>query len=288
MIKKILLAAVAPVVGLGLLVSCEPPPDARADSISLQAWVQRDANGDGRADFPQTLPAGGGGHIHAEFHDQFPLSDDPTLDVTLKSHQGFQGTGDRLDLGLAPGGDSLGDADAPSIGCGPKPQMCSFPPVSVHASGVPNTASSLRLRYLPANLPNGERWFLSSELPTNGFSTEWGGLCAKSWLGEYATACFRDLHLVNGKTVSGTIQIPAWTKGDHSEWGSVHVDANFGEDNEGRVLIRQAGLLRENVPFDTRTVSNGWHRISIRNDASGIGAGRVHTGVIEIYVNVQN
>lgn len=279
-IPLILLAALAP--------SCDPPPTPASprDFVSLQAWVQADSNGDGRADFPQHLPAGGGGHIHAEFHADFPLPDEPTLDVTLKSHQGFAGTGDRLDLGLAPGGGSLGSSRAPSIGCGPKPQMCMFDPVRVHAAGVPAGPHSLRLRYLPAHLPNGERWFLSSELPVNGFSTEWGGLCAKSWLGAYANACVRSLALV-GATVHGTVQVPAWTKGDSSAWGSVHVDADFGGDSEGRVLVRRAGLLRENVPLDTRTLSNGWHRISVRNDARG-GAGRVHTGVLEFFLNVQN
>lgn len=283
MIRRILLALA---LLIPILAACEPASDP-ATYISLQAWVQADRDGDGRADFPQSLPPGGGGHIHAEFNARFPLPDDPELAVTLMAHQGASVEGDRLDLGLAPGGDSLGSAPAPELRCGSKPEMCMFEPVTVRARGVPDGPGSLRLRYLPAHLPNGERWFLSSELPVNGFSTEQGGLCAKSWLGEYAVACARSLFLV-GRSVSGSIQIPAWTKGDSSAWGSVHVDASFGRDSEGRVLVRRAGLLRENVPLDTTTLSNGWHRISIRNDAVGVGDHRVHTGVLEFMVNVDN
>ena len=279
---------IVPILLSLLLVSCEPPPPSDLRTrVSLQAWVQADKDGDGRADFPQSLPPGGGGHIHAEFNRALPLPDDPSLAVHLMAHQGASLDGDRLDLGLAPGGDSLGWAPAPELRCGPKPEMCMWEPVTVSARGVPDGPRSLRLRYLPAHLPNGERWFLSSELPTNGFSTEWGGLCAKSWLDEYAIACVRTLTFP-GSSVSGTIHIPAWTKGDHSAWGSVHVDADFGRDNEGRVLVRRSGLLRESVPLDTRSLSNGWHRISVRNDATGIGPGRVHTGVLEFFVNVAN
>jgi hypothetical protein len=253
--------------------------------ISQQAWVQADRNGDGRVDFPQSLPQGGGGHLHEEFCAPVgqPISGRTTFHMDLMSHQGFQGRGDKVDVGLAPGGSSLGRASAPSMTCGPKPAKC-HDHVSV-TFDAPGGSENLRVRYLPATLPSGERWFVGGELPVGGGSGD--GFGAKSWLDGYANARFRDLSLFN-RPLSGTVQVPVYTKGDHITKALVHVDARFGDDSEGRVIAVRDGEFRGNVPLDTTQLTNGWHCLSVRADAGGIGGGRLHTGVIEAPILVDN
>jgi hypothetical protein len=255
--------------------------------VSQQAWVQADADGDGRVDFPQSLPEGGGGHLHAEFCAPVGLDHPSTLTfhVDLMAHQGFEGSGDAVDVGLSPDGHSLGRSDAPSMQCRPKPGKC-HDHATVTASGIPGGEQSLRLRYLPATLPSGERWFVGGQTPIGGLGQEWGGLCGKSWLGDYAVACFRDLSLF-GKPLSGTVTVPAWSKGDKVNHVLVHVDARFGDDSEGRTLAVRDGEWRGGVPLDTTELTNGWHCVAVRVDAAG-GSGRVHTGVIEAPILVDN
>jgi hypothetical protein len=255
--------------------------------VSQQAWVQADRNGDGRVDFPQSLAEGGGGHLHEEFC--APVGRDHgstlTFQVDLMAHQGFEGTGDRVDVGLSPDGHSIGRSDAPSMGCRPKPGKC-HEHVTVTAKGIPGGDQSLRLRYLPATLPSGERWFVGGQTPIGGLGQEWGGLCGKSWLDDYATACFHDLSLF-GKPLSGTVNVPVWSKGDHVNHVLVHTDARFGDDSEGRTWAVRGGQWRGGVPLDTTKLTNGWHCISVRVDADA-GPGRVHTGVIEAPILVNN
>jgi hypothetical protein len=255
--------------------------------ISQQAWVQADGDGDGRVDFPQSLPDGGGGHLHEEFCAPVGLDHGSTLTfhVDLMAHQGFDGTGDGVDVGLSPDGHSLGRSDAPSMGCGPKPAKC-HDHVTVTASGIPGGEQSLRLRYLPATLPSGERWFVGGQTPIGGLGSEWGGLCGKSWLGDYAVACFSDLSLF-GKPLSGTVTVPVRSKGDHINSVFVHTDARFGDDSEGRTWAVNDGEWRGGVPLDTTELTNGWHCVAVRVDADG-GAGRVHTGVVEAPILVAN
>ena len=252
--------------------------------VSQQAWVQADRNGDGRVDFPQSLPEGGGGHLHEEFCAPVgrQVSGPTTLHISLMAHQGFQGRGDTVDVALAPGGGSLGRAAAPSMTCRPKPAMCHG-----HTSvtfNAPGGDENLRVRYLPAHLPNGERWFVGGELPIGDGSGD--GFGAKSWLGDYANARFRDLSLF-GRPLSGTVNVPVFTKGDHVNHSLVHVDARFGADDEGWVVAVRDGEFRGSVPLDTTGLTNGWHCLAVRADAQA-GSGRVHTGVIEAPILVDH
>lgn len=255
--------------------------------VSQQAWVQADRDGDGRVDFPQSLPPGGGGHLHEEFCAPVGLEHGPTLifHVDLMTHQGFAGRGDAVDVGLSPDGHSIGRTDAPAMSCRPKPGKC-HDHVTVTAKGIPGGEQSLRLRYLPAELPSGERWFVGGQLPIGGAGAEWGGLCGKSWLDGYAVACFRDLSLF-GRPLSGVVDVPAWSKGDGINHVLVHTDARFGDDSEGRTWAVRDGEFRGSVPLDTTELTNGWHCLAVRVDADA-GAGRVHTGVIEAPILVDN
>lgn len=253
--------------------------------ISQQAWVQADGNGDGRVDFPQHLPSIGGGHLHEEFCAPVgvPLPQGrQTFHVDLMSHQGFQGHGKKVDVGLAPGGSSLGSAAAPDLNCGPKPAKCHG-----HTSVTfdsPGGNHNLRVRYLPATLPNGQRWFVGGELPIgNGSGDGFGG---KSWLNGYANARFRDLSLFR-RALSGTVTVPVYTKGDAITKALVHVDARFGADSEGWTVAVRDGEFRGGVPLDTTKLTNGWHCLAVRADAS-IGGGALQTGVIEAPILVHN
>ena len=255
--------------------------------ISQLAGVQADRDGDGRVDFPQSLPEGGGGHLHEELCAPVGLDHGSvlTFHVDLMAHQGFDGEGDAVDVGLSPDGHSIGRSAAPSMTCGPKPAKC-HDHATVVAKGIPAGEQSLRLRYLPATLPSGERWFVGGQIPIGGPGTEWGGLCGKSWLGDYAVACFRDLSLF-GRPLSGTVDVPVRSKGDRVDNVLVHTDARFGDDSEGRTWAVHQGEWRGAVPLDTTQLTNGWHCLAIRVDADG-GPGRVHTGVIEAPILVDN
>jgi hypothetical protein len=253
--------------------------------ISQQAWVQADKDGNGRVDFPQTLPPGGGGHLHAEFCAPLGvrISGRQMLHVELMSHQGFAGSGDKVDVGLAPGGDSLGRADAPPMLCGPKPAKC-HGHVAVPFD-APGGDANLRVRYLPAHLPNGERWFPGGELPVgNGSGDGFGG---KSWLEDYANARARNWQELIGKPLSGTVNVDVFTKGDHIRTALVHVDARFGADDEGIEIAARSGEFRGIVPLDTTQLTNGYHCLAIRADAQA-GPGRLQTGVIEFPIRVHN
>lgn len=253
--------------------------------ISQQAWLQVDNNGDGRTDFPQALPGGGGGHLHEEFCAPVGVSvkGPTTLHIDLMSHQGFGGEGDKVDVGLAPGGDSLGRASAPAMTCGPKPAKChGHATVTFNAPGGNN---NLRVRYLPAHVESGERWFVGGELPIGSGSGD--GFGGKSWLGDYANARVRNWDQLIGQSLSGTVPVEVFTKGDHINAASVHVDARFGADDEGWTVAVRGGEFRGTIGLDTTRLTNGWHCLAIRADAAG-GGNRVHTGVIEFPIHVSN
>ena len=257
--------------------------------LSSQWWAQDDRDGDGAVDFPQSLRNGPGGHLHVEtcFPANQRVDGTLTFHVDLMSHQGFVGEGDRLDIGLAPGGSSQASVDAPDMHCGPAPKMCHGKvSISLDTDRLPDGLQSLRFRYLPAHLPGGERVFVGTEWPlfVRTDPSECGQIGGKGWMGDYANARW-DGCLPNGP-VSGTIDIPVFTKGPVAR-ASVHVDARFGSDDEGRVVATRPGEFRGDVPLDTTTLTNGWHCVAIRAD-SPVGGGRVNVGIIELPLLVHN
>jgi hypothetical protein len=294
---KLLVLGVLLAVIAGALIACEPSPSDGCPSgwtfVSTQGWWQDDKNGDGAVDFPQTTDRGFGGHIHEDFC--FPVNQrvDGTIhfNVNLHSHQHFAGTGDKLDIGLAPGGDSMASAPAPDMKCGPKPAKCrATVGINLDTNKLPSGLQSLRFRYLPFNMPDGERLFISTELPVcvraSGCDGQVGG---KGWGGfsdPYANARFNDNSLF-GRALSGTVQVPVYTKGSIN-WSSVHVDAHFGDDDEGAVMFKQRGEVRSDVPLDTRWFSNGWHCFAIRADGKMNQSDRINTGIIEMPVAIDN
>lgn len=273
------------------LVACDPGP--QRTYLSSQSWWQHDANGDGRTDFPQSLHNGVGGHLHIET--DFPVNQrvDGTLNFTvhLMSHQGFTATGDRLNIGLAPGGDTVAEVDAPNMRCGPKPQKCMADVnISLDTDRLPGGLQNLRFRYLPANHPNGERQFASTEWPVwvRANPTSWAEVGGKGWFTgpEYANV---RMGSPIPSTVSGVWTFDFRTFGldaprSHS---LVHVDAAFGDDREGTTVFHHDGEYDGPVSIDTRRFSNGRHRISLRADEPTADGG-VNTGILEFFVEIAN
>jgi hypothetical protein len=259
--------------------------------VSNQAWLQADENNDGMVDFPQSLPPYGGGHAHEEFCGPAGAtigSGPTTFHAEVMTHQGFNAIAERLGIGIFPSGSNIADADTPDMNCEPKPRKC-MAHVSVTAD-LPTGPNGIRFRLLPMELPPGspiERWHLSTEHPYNGPGGRDGELGAKSWWdGNYANARFLDLSLFR-RTLSGTVHVPFRASGDMVTSAHVHMDARFGDDDEGTVIARHRGEFKGNVPLDTTRFANGWHCLAIRTDADAPG-NALHTGVFEAPILIQN
>lgn len=300
--KLLALLVLAPLAFFGL-VSCDPPPDGNPSAgcpsgwtfVSTQGWWQDDRNGDGTVDFPQSTNTAPGGHIHEDFC--FPVNKrvDGTIhfEVNLRSHQNLQvAEGHSLDIGLAPGGDSMARVAAPDMDAPPnKGKRTVTIPIDLDTDKLPSGLQSLRFRYLPFETPDphGRRVFISTELPlfvrTNP-SGEGGQVGGKGWDAEYANARF-DNNSLFGRALSGTVQVPVYTKGLINR-AFVHMDAHFGDDNTGVTVASRAGEFRGDVPLDTTQFTNGWHCLAIRADGRSPVAGVVNTGIIEMPVLIQN
>jgi hypothetical protein len=259
--------------------------------VSNQAWLQADLDDDGRVDFPQSLPPYGGGHAHNEFCGPAgsSVSGRTTFDVDVMTHQGFNATTERVGIGIFPSGSNIASSPTPGpMTCGPKPAKC-HGHVQVTAD-LPDGPNGLRVRLLPMELPPGapiHRWHVSTEHPYNGPGGRDGELGAKSWWdGNYANARFRDLSLF-GRPLSGTVQVPVRSSGDGVTSSHVHMDARFGDDDEGTVVARRSGEFKGDVALDTTDYANGWHCLAIRTDADAPGAA-LHTGLIEAPILIQN
>ncbi len=290
--RQLLTLGAVALVALGL-AACEPPPPCPEGRtyLSAQSWWQDDADGNGRPDFPQSLHKDVGGHLHVETC--FPVNQrvDSTVDFTvrLSSHQGWTGKGDKLDIGLAPGGSSVARVDAPDMTCGPKPERCEGEvDISLDTDQLPSGLQSLRFRYLPANHPNGDRQFVSTEWPVwvreePGRPFEVG---SKGWYEgvQYANARFRGQV---PSRLSDEACFDFYTKGDSVAHASVHLDAAFGKDNEGTTLFHSESEYRGPVCFDTSRFTNGWHLLSLRAD-SPRGDGGVLSGIHEMSVLIEN
>jgi hypothetical protein len=260
--------------------------------MSSQSWWQR-AAGDGTVVFPQTLgPDGVGGHLHVEtcFPVNRRVDGRVHFDVMVASHQGFTGRGDKLDIGLAPGGDSMAQVPIPDPVCGPKPAKCmTHVAIDIDTGRLPSGLHSLRFRVLKTEHPNGERQFVGTEWPlfvraNPGSPGEVGG---KGWYTgvDYANARIRG-GLPDGPQ-SGVFTFDAYAKGDHVVATYAHVDARFGDDDQGTIVARQPGEYRGPVSFDTRRFTNGWHCLSVRVD-TGVGNGGVNTGILEVPLLIDN
>jgi hypothetical protein len=280
-----------PLLLLVPLVACEPTNSdgcpAGRRYLSSQSWWQEGAD---RTIFPQHLHNGVGGHLHIETC--FPVNQrvDGTIDfdVHLMSHQGFTGHGDALDIGLAPGGESVARVPAPDLRCGAKPAKCEKDVhIRLDTARLPSGLQSLRFRYLPAKHPNGERQFASTEWPVwvRTAPQQPGEVGGKGWYSgiEYANARIR-----GGvpSSVSGNWCFDFYTKGNVRH-ALVHVDAAFGDDNEGTVVFHRLGEYRGPACIDTNRFSNGRHKISLRADAPR-GDGGVNTGILEFLVQFAN
>lgn len=272
-------------------VACNPSTEPGRIYLSSQSWWQHDSNGDGRADFPQKLHNGVGGHLHIET--DFPVNQrvDGVIkfNVHLMSHQGFTGSGDALDIGLAPGGESVARVRAPDMRCGAKPAKCmADASISLDTSKLPSGLQSLRFRYLPARHPNGERQFASTEWPVwvRQAPQQPGEVGGKGWYEgiEYANARIRGG--IPTKPVSGNWCFDFYTKGNVRH-ALVHIDAAFGDDSEGTVVFHRLGEYRGPACVATAQFANGRHRISLRAD-SPRGDGGVNTGVLEFTVEFRN
>ena len=275
--------------------------------VSTQSWWQQ-MNGYGFTQVPQVLPSSGvGGHLHVEVC--APINkrvdgDTLALTVHVRTHQRFTGVGDRIDVGLAPGGSTLvaktlnWDSRCPSGSCSTSAV------VNVPLGSVGNGLQVLRIRYLPANHPNGERQFASNEIPF--FHNTAPGACSKavegkSWYDtprvlDYARAGFNGC-LPEGPQ-SGTVVINQRFTSTNYNIARVfaNMDASFGADDFSGLISEYfpapgegvGGSGRRNVAIDTTRYADGWHCLSVGTEVKDPGSEGVNTGVNEIPFLIDN
>jgi hypothetical protein len=182
--------------------------------------------------------------------------------------------GDRLDIGLGPGGKTLAETPI-HVPCGEEPAAChGVAKVRVPLDGL-NGRVELRPRYLRATL-NGERVFSSG-----------------SW-----NICVRTCaHVEDQSRPAGYHEARWWTADTddyvrarwmvdlsqgppeiHGQWwrpeivvqdahrAFVHVDALFGEDNYGRTVFEGSGNYRGPVSIPLGGLAPGLHCAAVRAD----------------------
>lgn len=274
--------------------------------VSTQSWWQQ---GDARGVtvVPQRLPASGvGGHLHVDVCapvNQRVDGDTLALTVHVKTHQRFTGVGDRVDVGLAPGGSTLvaktltWDSRCPTGFC------TTSTVINVPLNSVGSGLQVLRIRYLPANHPNGERQFASNEIPF--FHNTTPGACTKAVEGkgwysasniQYARAGF------NGCLLSGPQSgVVSFSQRFTSTTYSIsrvfaNVDARFGADDFSG-LISEAfpspgqgvgSSSSRTVTIDTTKLEDGWHCLSVGTEVADPNSEAVDVGVNEIPLLVDN
>lgn len=300
-----LLAAAAMTVAM--LAACEtPPPTPPTVKVSSQGWWQHGTAG--VTDVPQTLPVSGvGGHLHIET--AFPINQridgDINLDVHIMTHQGFAAEGDRLDVGIAPGGSTIAEVDltaaqVAALQCGPKPAMCMVTiPIAVPASTLPAGPQSVRIRYLSADHSNGERQFTSNELrwfnradPTGCLELE-----GKGWyIGmEYARAGIKSC--LPSAPISGPYTFTRTARSTNHPITSteVRIDARFGADDFGLLVdtstpATSARSVTRAVTFDpvALELATGQHCLQVLTQVAEPGTDAVLTGVLEVPFTVTN
>lgn len=309
-----LLVAVATVMALGGLTACEVPwrqPEAPQQGscpagwqrVSSQSWWQK-AGPDGTTLVPQELPASRvGGHLHVE-PACFPLGQrvdgDFTLTVDIMTHQGFTGSGDRLDVGLAPGGSSIAQVpvNGPKLACSPKPGTCmQTVTVTVPAASLPAGPQAVRLRYLRTGHPNGERQVVSNEFqwfnktnPSRCLETE-----GKSWFTglDYSRAGIRSC-LPGSKPVSGVYTFDQSARSTKLPITAMqtYVDARFGGDDFSGLVQTftpptSARSVTRSVSVDTTKLTDGVHCLQVVTQVTD-GKGAVNTGVLEVRLVTAN
>lgn len=272
------------------LIGCQPPPPAPAacTPVSSQGWWQA---GDRTTDVPQSLVDGEGGHLHIDVC--FPVNQrvdgDLELEVHVLSHMGFTGSGDRLDVGVAPSGKSIARVPAGDAACGPKPAMChQIVPITLDTDTLPAGLQSLRIRYLSARHPSGDRQFTSNELPICVRQSGCRGLVeAKGWFEglDYARAGIRGGLPTGPQTGVITVQVDSKAN-EPITAVEVRMDARFGADDFGTLIAAWPHEYDGPLHIDTRRFTSGRHCLAVLTSTSD-GAG-VNTGVLEIPLDVDN
>jgi hypothetical protein len=308
------LLAVA-LIGAASLTGCDPAARTGPNKVcpqgwqrvSTQSWWQK-ADSSGSTAVPQSLPSSNvGGHLHVETC--FPVNlrvDGDTLQLTVdvKTHQKFTGQGTNLDVGLAPGGESLvkvpmtWNSKCPSGMCSTKVN------VTVPLDDVGSGNQILRIRYLPANQPNGERQFASNELPF--FHNQDPSGCPKATEGKGWYDTPRNLDYaragINGCLPGDTPKSGVYTFNMRSTStnypiavAEAHIDARYGSDDfsglipGSRYAPSKTGSSNSRVVnLDTRTYADGWHCLSVLTSVKDPGSDAVNTGVQEFPILIDN
>jgi hypothetical protein len=65
------------------------------------------------------------------------------------------------------------------------------------------------------------------------------------------------------------------------------LDSNFHAGQQGTVLLEGAGSYHGELAIDTRTLSNGWHRLFLKTDQQ-MPDGHTHSGVLAVWFEVEN
>ena len=108
----------------------------------------------------------------------------------------------------------------------------------------------------------------------DGSRSAMGPIVGRGWYEHegYQNAVLRDTEDVLG-VVSGavtlTLRLDKGADGGNTTFSAAYVDPDFHHGHHGQPLIESAGPFRGDVTIDTRTLSNGVHRLVLRVDSTG-------------------
>jgi hypothetical protein len=312
------------------LTACDPPAGQTAgpnkgvpegnQCISTQSWWQK-SHIYGFTQVPQLLPTQGagsgvGGHLHVEMC--FPVNmrvngDSMTGTVHIKTHQRFTGVGDRLDFGLAPGGETIHEVPLEWDSRCPSGMCHTSVTTTIPLDEVPDGHQIIRIRYLPANHPNGDRQFASNELPFwHNVDPSSSDPCPKAVEGKgwYDSSASGGAAIDYARAgVNGCLPGNAAKAGNYTfnqrftstnfNVGVVetYVDAKFGADVFATRVFQTVppngdgvgSSGNRNVTVDTTQFADGWHCLSVLTSTRPIpGTDGVNTGVQEFPILIDN
>jgi hypothetical protein len=310
------------------LTSCDPAvPTAGPNKVCPAGWYRVSTQGwwgddtpFGTAKVPQVNPpeTGEGGHLHVEFC--FPFNkrvngDSITINGQVKTHKDFTGQGDRLDVGDGfNNGTSIASIPLTWNSECASPNMCSTNfSITVPLTNINHDFGGLgllRVRYLNADHPSGDRQFASNEVPFwHNVDPSTSNPCPKAIEGkgwynaeatggtdiEYARAGFNGCFPTGPISGNFTFNMRSTSTNLPISLAEAHIDARYGVDDfSGLIPGSQwqppnvGGSNNRSVTLNTTNYADGWHCLSVLTevpDSNGVG---VVTGVQEIGILIDN
>ena len=119
-----------------------------------------------------------------------------------------------------------------------------------------------------------------------------GALVSRGWYEDhgYQNPQLENARAANGRPIKGIwrpeVRLDRGAQGYRPTSVGAFIDPDFHNHDPGLVILSRSRAFRGRLTIDTRSLSNGWHRLALRVTARHDG--RENSGLEVIYFNVQN